>query len=156
MRRVWLCLALTLPLGAQAHIYRCEGPEGVSFTDQPCTPDSEPLELPDNRIGGDFRVNLPPADPPATPPDPSPAPDAALSPCRFINSTELRTYLVRNQVVPGMTQDHVRRAFGNPRETQSAPQEAWIYHTRYYGYLQELTFVYFRDGCVERVEYREP
>jgi hypothetical protein len=28
--------------------------------------------------------------------------------------------------------------------------------TRYYGALYELTYVYFRDGCVERVEYRKP
>ncbi|KMQ76706.1 hypothetical protein [Marinobacter subterrani] len=83
-------------------------------------------------------------------------PEQAEGTCRFINSTDLRRYLVREQVVRGMTREQVRRAFGNPPETYINPREVWIYQTRYYGALYELTYVYFRDGCVERVEYRKP
>jgi outer membrane protein assembly factor BamE (lipoprotein component of BamABCDE complex) len=76
--------------------------------------------------------------------------------CRFINSTDLRRYLIKEQVVEGMTREHVRSAFGNPPETYDGPQEVWIYQTRSYGALTELTYVYFKDGCVERVAYRRP
>lgn len=127
------------------------------FSDQPCGEDAEPVELRNNRIGGSFNQNLPaqePPDPGEQTKDSEPKKEAGT--CRFINSTDLRRYLVREQVVRGMTREHVRRAFGNPPETYTSPQEVWIYQTRYYGALYELTYVYFRDGCVERVEYRKP
>lgn len=76
--------------------------------------------------------------------------------CRFINSTDLRRYIIKEQVVEGMTQENVRSAFGNPPETYSDPREVWIYQVRSYGALTELTYVYFKDGCVERVVYRRP
>jgi outer membrane protein assembly factor BamE (lipoprotein component of BamABCDE complex) len=63
---------------------------------------------------------------------------------------------VREQVVKGMTKEHVRKAFGRPPETYPTPQETWVYQTKYYGNLYELTYVYFRDGCVEEVVYRKP
>lgn len=155
-----LLTGLLAPLAANAQVYRCETNGNVTFTDQPCPDDSAPITIRDNRIGGQFNQNLP-AQPPADD-QPGDEPDADTSPepeadtCRFINSTELRTYLVREQVVRGMTRNHVRRAFGNPPETYTSPVEVWIYQTRYYGALYELTYVYFKDGCVDRVEYRKP
>ncbi len=141
----------------QAQVYRCENNGSVSFSDQPCTGDSRVINIRDNRIGGSFNQNIPePAPQIEEPEQGEPDRETEASACRFINSTDLRTYLVRNQVVKGMTQDNVRRAFGNPPETYPAPQEVWIYQTRYYGALYELTYVYFRDGCVDRVEYRKP
>lgn len=141
----------------QAQVYRCENNGSVSFSDQPCTGDSRVINIQDNRIGGRFNQNLPePAPQIEEPEQDEPDRETEASACRFINSTDLRTYLVRNQVVKGMTQDNVRRAFGNPPETYPAPQEVWIYQTRYYGALYELTYVYFRDGCVDRVEHRKP
>lgn len=111
-------------------------------------------------LGGRFNQNLPApeaAEPEskeknAEPSGKAPEPDT----CRFINSTDLRRYLIKEQVVGGMTREHVRSAFGNPPETYGNPREVWIYQTRYYGALTELTYVYFKDGCVERVEYRKP
>lgn len=147
--------ALAVP--AQAQVFRCEKDGNTVFSDQPCGEDAESIELRDNRIGGSFNQNLPAQEAP----DPGEQaeesePEEEGGTCRFINSTDLRRYLVREQVVWGMSREHVRRAFGNPPETYTSPQEVWIYQTRYYGALYELTYVYFRDGCVERVEYRKP
>ncbi len=155
-----MALMLTLSVlavPAQAQVFRCEQDGNTVFSDQPCGEDAESVELRDNRIGGSFNQNLPAQEPP----DPEEQeeesePEEEAGTCRFINSTDLRRYLVREQVVQGMTREHVRRAFGNPPETYTSPQEVWIYQTRYYGALYELTYVYFRDGCVERVEYRKP
>lgn len=146
-----------LALPAQAQVFRCEKDGNTVFSDQPCGENAESVELRDNRIGGSFDQNLPAQD--ALGPgeqDEKSEPEEEASTCRFINSTDLRRYLVREQVVRGMTREHVRRAFGSPPETYTSPQEVWIYQTRYYGALYELTYVYFRDGCVERVEYRKP
>jgi hypothetical protein len=55
-----------------------------------------------------------------------------------------------------MTRQHVKEAFGSPPEVYPVPQETWVYSTDYYGKLYELTYVYFQDGCVERVVYRKP
>lgn len=147
-----------------SEVFRCQGPDGVIFSDQPCGKDATRVNVIDNRIGGRLNQNLPEPEPePETSDVPDDVPDEEKQAtvqdsgtCRFINSTDLRRYIVREQVVQGMTRDNVRRAFGNPPETYTTPQEVWIYQTRYYGALYELTYVYFRDGCVERVEYRKP
>jgi hypothetical protein len=146
-----------LAVPAQAQVFRCEQNGNTVFSDQPCGENAESIELRDNRIGGSFDQKLPAQE--ASDPveqDEKSKPEEEAGTCRFINSTDLRRYLVWEQVVRGMTREHVRRAFGNPPETYTSPQEVWIYQTRYYGALYELTYVYFRDGCVERVEYRKP
>jgi len=158
LRAIALTFSLfALAVPAQAQVFRCETDGNTVFSDQPCGEDAESIELRDNRIGGSFNQNLPAQEAP----DPGEQseesePEEEAGTCRFINSTDLRRYLVREQVVRGMTREHVRRAFGNPPETYTSPREVWIYQTRYYGALYELTYVYFSDGCVERVEYRKP
>lgn len=159
--RYLLLLALLASSNGQAEVYRCEDANGTHFADQPCGEDAEAISIRDNHIGGQFDHNLPTNEgeaPPAEPEDAEPAAVATepASPCRFINSTELRTYLTREQVVVGMTREQVRRAFGRPQETYPVPQETWVYQTDYYNKLYELTYVYFRDGCVESVDYRKP
>lgn len=152
-----LCLLLSLSAPASA-VYRCQDANGVRFSDQPCGPDAERIVVPDNRIGGDFGTNLPPPRQAeeASESGQTEAADTTEGTCRYINSTDLRRYLIRNQVVRGMTRDNVLEAFGRPVETYPVPQQTWVYETDYYGKLYELTYVYFRDGCVERVEYRKP
>lgn len=157
--KVWFALLIALfatPVTAQ--VFRCQGPEGMQFSDSPCGADAEAVTIRDNRIGGSFNQNLPDTPPPAAT-EPAPTPTAtpeATSPCRYINSTELRTYIAREQVIKGMTRENVLDAFGRPPETYPVPQETWVYHTDYYDKLYELTYVYFRDGCVEQVVYRKP
>lgn len=150
-------LLLILPAVSAADIYRCESAEGVRFADEPCGNEAEKINVQDNRIGGSFGQNLPaqPEPEPDTESDQE-ATNEETETCRFINSTDLRRYLIREQVVKGMTKDHVLRAFGRPPETYPTPQETWVYQTKYYGALYELTYVYFKDGCVEDVVYRKP
>ncbi|RBW49139.1 DUF4124 domain-containing protein [Marinobacter sp. F3R11] len=162
LARLAFLLALTAP--TQAQVFRCsDGKGNTGYADTPCGENSEPVQIRDNRIGGSFNQNLPDPDNFEASPGEMESQKKTSKPsrkepetCRFINSTDLRRYLVREQVVKGMTRDNVRRAFGNPPETYDTPQEVWIYQTRYYGALYELTYVYFRNGCVERVEYRKP
>lgn len=157
MTLLWLLMAL--PLAADAEVFRCTTDTGTSFADQPCGENAEVVTIRDNRIGGNFGDNLPPETETADPDDTTDrqtAREESPDTCRFINSTQLRTYLTRNQVVKGMTKDHVLRAFGRPPETYPTPQETWVYQTKYFGALYELTYVYFKDGCVEQVVYRQP
>lgn len=166
MRFMGLTLLLLTGLvpGVSAEVFRCSDASGVRFSDTPCGDNAETIILEDNRIGGNFGTNLP---------KPAPAPDSAEdsgkdeepeaaapagpeSPCRYIASTDLRRYILREQVVKGMTRQNVIDAFGRTPETYPVPQETWVYSTDYYGRLYELTYVYFRDGCVEKVVYRKP
>jgi hypothetical protein len=160
MIRTRLILAGLLMCGpVSAEIYRCETDSGVRFADSPCGDESERITVKDNRIGGNFGQNLPARpEPEESAENEAQAADneAQAGTCRFINSTDLRRYLIRGQVVKGMTRDHVLRAFGRPPETYPTPQETWVYQTKYFGALTELTYVYFKDGCVESVVYREP
>lgn len=158
---VFLAVISLAAVSVQADVYRCQTPEGPLFSDRPCGEDAETVTIRDNRTGGSLADNLPDF-PLAAPQQPEQnrageaAPEQPPSPCRYINSTKLRTHLARNQVVPGMTREHVERAFGRTSEVYPGYRETWVYQTRYYGALYELTYVYFRDGCVERVEYRKP
>lgn len=155
-----LLIMLAPGASAAAEIFQCRTDDGVQFSDHPCGDTATTVTVPDNHIGGRFDTNLPP---PGTAPD-EPQPDTtsdagkptAQSTCRYINSTTLRTHLVRNEVIAGMTREQVVRAFGRPPETYPVPQETWVYQTDYHGKLYELTYVYFRDGCVESVVYRKP
>jgi len=157
-RLITLILLLAAPGIAWSQVYRCDAGGDIRFSDQPCGEDSEEVRIRDNQIGGSFGQNLPAAPEQAeTDEDPETDEDRGEEgTCRFINSTDLRRYLVREQVVKGMTKEHVRKAFGRPPETYPTPQETWVYQTKYYGNLYELTYVYFRDGCVEDVVYRKP
>ncbi len=153
-----LILVLVMPGIAWSQVYRCEAGGETRFSDQPCGDGSEEITVRDNRIGGNFGQNLPaePEQEEADGESDESGKEEAKGTCRFINSTDLRRYLVREQVVEGMTKEHVRKAFGRPPETYPTPQETWVYQTKYYGNLYELTYVYFRDGCVEDVVYRKP
>lgn len=162
-RTAWMLAGISLlsgPFGAaNAEVFRCNGPDGVSYSDTPCGDDAERITVQDNRIGGSFNINLPALPEPEetkSEQPPSATPPLSQSPCRYIPSTDLRRYLIREQVVKGMTRENVIEAFGRPPETYPVPQETWVYSTDYYGMLYELTYVYFRDGCVDKVVYRKP
>lgn len=161
MKHILFVLILTLgtPVAAWSQVYRCDAAGEIRFSDQPCGENFEEITIRDNRIGGSFDQNLPQpsiSDETDTEEQEPNETETASDSCHFINSTDLRRYLVRGQVVKGMTKEHVRKAFGRPPETYPTPQETWVYQTKYYGALYELTYVYFRDGCVENVVYRKP
>lgn len=155
---LFLIVMLCVPAIAWAQVYRCDESGETRFSDQPCGENSERVIIRDNQIGGSFGQNLPPESEleKDEQDEGKREQQQTKDTCRFINSTDLRRYLVREQVVKGMTREHVRKAFGRPPETYPTPQETWVYQTKYYGNLYELTYVYFRDGCVEDVIYRKP
>ena len=141
------------------NIYRCTGPQGVEYADAPCGANPEILQLPElprSRIP--TRDTPPPI--PGTPPieadQPPVSRKGATSPCRDFLSTELRTHLIREEVVQGMTRPQVREAWGAPVDTFAGPVEIWTYDNHYYGHLLSLTRVYFEDGCVTAVETGKP
>lgn len=142
-------------------IYRCNGADGVEYADTPCEHNPETVEIKDNRLGGSFlgdgRAETAPQEQ-----DERRETDAAVetpeasSPCRLFQSTDLRTYLIREQVVPGMTRSHVREAWGAPVDAYAGPIEMWTYDNSYHGRLITVTRVYFEDGCVTEVETVKP
>ena len=107
-----LILALGLPTMAWSQVYRCDSGGETRFSDQPCGQNSQKIIIRDNTIGGNFGQNLPPEQKTeeAHREQDEPGRQQAEDTCRFINSTDLRRYLVREQVVQGMTREHVRKA----------------------------------------------
>ncbi|MBS3805572.1 MAG: outer membrane protein assembly factor BamE [Oleiphilaceae bacterium] len=157
MAHWFVLLLIGLPLSsAGVQVFRCESSDGVVFSDQECGPDAEKITVEESSPGGDLGADLPAPRDKETKSDDRDNDAEEGGACRYISSTKLRTLLIRNQVVPGMTREQVTKAFGRPVETYPVPQETWVYETDYYGKLYELTYVYFRDGCVETVEYRKP
>lgn len=140
-------------------IYRCDGAGGVAFSDVPCGGDAETVAVDDRRLGGTLDGGPEaPADDMAIPAEKAAAeaPDTEQSICRTFLSTDLRTHLIREEVVRGMTREHVRQAWGAPSETYAAPLEMWTYDNTYYGRLISVTRVYFENGCVREVAQVDP
>ncbi|MAM00013.1 MAG: hypothetical protein CL583_16355 [Alteromonadaceae bacterium] len=147
-------------------VYRCESADGISYGEFPCEPGSEPMErdVPDRP--GTFQVLPIPRVPSQQPgnankrhdlingPD-TPA-ETGASPCRFFQSTVLRTHLIRGEVLPGMRRTDVTKAWGDPAESWQEPVEMWTYETRYHGRLARIQRVYFEEGCVTTIESAPP
>jgi hypothetical protein len=141
-----------------ASVYRCHGADGVEYADKPCGDNAQILELDDSRLGGTLTEGQPLPAPTVSAPETEPPPTARqeVSPCRDFQSTNLHSYLIREQVVRGMTRAHVRKAWGAPVEAYAGPEEMWAYDNTYYGRLLSVTRVYFKDGCVTEVETIDP
>lgn len=151
-----LLLGLATPLKGDS-VYRCEQDGRILFSDQPCESGAEPeLIRPQSRglqIGPKSGEKAPAPDdvPPSSDPDEH-AEEPMTSPCRDFTSTERRRLRVRGELVPGMTREDVRESLGRPAEQYQEPRELWIYVQRSRGYQVGETRIYFRDGCVERVQ----
>jgi hypothetical protein len=159
MRGFFVLVLLGLALEATgSEVFRCSTADGTVFSDEPCGPDAEKITVEDNTLGGNFGANLPEPrqQTPATAAPEDNARQEKESACRYISSTRLRTLTVRGEVAPGMTTEQVRKAVGRPTETYPVPQQTWVYETNYQGVLYSLTYLYFRDGCVEKVVSRKP
>lgn len=66
--------------------------------------------------------------------------------CKDFNSTELRTLILRNQVVVGMKASDALRAWGSPKSVSSGGQHAYDWGT------SSWSFFYITDGCVDYVD----
>ncbi|AQZ96555.1 DUF4124 domain-containing protein [Halopseudomonas phragmitis] len=65
--------------------------------------------------------------------------------CREFNSTDLRTMIIKNQVVEGMTQADALRAWGRPSSVNGSQH---AYHWPRGG----SSYFYVRNGCVTTVQ----
>ena len=141
-------------------VYHCYGSGGVEYSDTPCDANQRVIEVPSPAISGDLswrkRANAALGTEEAAEPRTDRNSKNEGDPCRHFQSTHLRTYLIREQVVGGMTQAHVRKAWGAPAEEYAEPWVMWIYDNKYHGRLLSITRVYFEGGCVTAVETVAP
>lgn len=155
----WAGLTLLLATGPTLgdSVYRCEQGGQVVFSDQPCDEDARPERIRPHSRGLQFgsgsggRSDEPENDAPNAGADEQ-TEDTNASPCRDFTSTERRRLRVRGELVPGMTREDVRESLGRPAEQHQEPRELWIYVQRSRGYPVGETRIYFRDGCVERIQ----
>lgn len=154
-----IVMALSANNALAATVFKCELPNGqTQFSDQPCPGNvqSEQLEITHDNIGGTF-----------TPSDGyfeeqeakrlrlerreierryQAAQDRlANAPCREFNRTDLRTMIIKHQVVEGMTQDSALRAWGRPTR-----HDDWQHS--YFWARGAPSFFYIKNGCVDSVQ----
>lgn len=153
-----LLALLTLPImlaeAAAVSAYRCRYETVTRYSDAPCSDTAERIRL--DRLPA---LNILPApanthEPvgPAQPEPDDPGETPGALPCRRFQSTVLRTHLIREEVVPGMTRADVIKAWGEPSEVWHEPVEMWAYEIRHYSYLTAIRWLYFEAGCVTSIE----
>ena len=154
-----IVMALAANNALAATVFKCELPNGqTQFSDQPCPGDaqSEQIDVTHGNIGGSF------------------APSEAYlkeqelkeirserreieqryeaaqqqlekAPCRDFSRTQLRTMIIRHQVVVGMTRADAIRAWGRPTRYGD-----WQHS--YFWARSAPSFFYIRNGCVNTVQ----
>lgn len=143
-------LPALLPLAAAGKtvtVYRCMIRGTLTYAGHPCGPDATKMEIPDNRIGGRFDLNLPPLPapkPPAKPPPPAQSPRQC--PAGYINSTELNSLRIDRKVYPGMSEEQVKAILGSPDHINK--EGWWVYMYQYWVTGRYL----FVDGCLQAVQ----
>lgn len=139
LKRTLLFIALISPGIAQADIYQCTVNGQTVFSDQPCGEDSKQIEnRPAPAIGGRFDTG---ANAEFYQPEKR---ERTVDPCPFINSTDLRRYIIQNKIVRGMKPEDVRRSWGSPSSIHTGRRTQWAYHYPDYS----ANYVYFEHGCV--------
>lgn len=137
-----------------ATVYKCTDAGGKTiFSDRQCAADAEQVTVKDTRIGGNFS----PSDEWLEVNTPNPEREAIdrrydnalrkiqAGPCKDFSSTELRTMIIRNQVVMGMSQSDATRAWGSPTRVNGSQH---AYHWNKGG----SSFFYIAQGCVRSVQ----
>lgn len=148
---------LAISVGASGQVFKCVDGQGrVTFSQVPCAgQESKAVEIRNNQIGGqlatdkqvddhqrrrnvekDLReIDRRLADLKAK---------DQQGACKKFSDQELRTMIIRHQVVPGMKMSDVFRAWGRP-ESINGSQHVW-----WFGTLKG-SYVYAQDGCVNSV-----
>ena len=144
-------------LSAQAQIFKCvDGQGNVTFSQVPCPGQSNSTVKPqinkspppsERRQGGSaleqrFDGIRESVSRPSRRPQPA---TQDRSVCKDFSSTELRTMVLRNQVVPGMKAQDVLRAWGKP-DRINGWQYVWWFNSN------SGSYVYIEDGCVRSVD----
>lgn len=161
--RKFVFIAMLLPAFANGAVYKCVDSEGrVTFSDRACA----------GAVGG-VEVDVKPAAGAGSPRQAersmseerrrsneyyekaierigrpakkaAPAARAGNSPCKEFSSTELRTMIIRNQVVVGMKISDALKSWGSP-ESINGTQYAYFWEKGH-------AFFYDRAGCVSTVQ----
>lgn len=139
-------LLMTTPCLSFAAVYKCEVNGQVSFSDAPCGQGSQRINVeapPKSGMRLDRGTNIQTYQPPQRKEVKS-RPD----PCPYINSTELNTLIIREQVKTGMKPEHVKKSWGSPSSINtSSGGIRWAYHWP----NGNSNYVYFKSGCVSDV-----
>ena len=154
-----IVMALAANNALAATVFKCELPNGqTQFSDQPCPGDveSEQIEVTHEKSG----VNLYPSTEHLEFQQrrdidrerqsiqlrrSSTAAQMASAPCRTFNSSELRTLIIRHNVVSGMKRADALRAWGSPTRING---DQHAYHWARGG----SSYFYVRNGCVNTVQ----
>ncbi|WP_182850345.1 DUF4124 domain-containing protein [Metapseudomonas otitidis] len=141
--------------GAQAAIYKCPGADGkVTFSDRPCggveaSPDHE-IQVQTYEVGGQLATDKQIKEQQRRAAQPSAMPrsgsiSSSQSVCKQFSSTELRTMVIRHQVVTGMPAGSAQQAWGAPSRVNGSQ---YAYHWVSGG----SSFFYVEGGCVRTVQ----
>ena len=163
--RRFVFIAAMLPLIASAAVYKCVDSSGkVTFSDRACDGVHGGAKVdvkPATGAGAPQRADIPVSaerrriterfdrarDQLSEPRKRAPTSSAALrdrSTCKEFGSTELRTLIVRNQVVVGMTMEDASRAWGTPWRING---DQHAYH-----WEKGSAYFYIKGGCVTGVQ----
>lgn len=140
-----ICIALlaSASFNAAGAIYQCQVNGQKVFSDHPCGENAKSVEVDPVTIGGrldsgtDVEFNRPAK-------QSSSRAGRSDNGCPYINSTDLRRYIIKKTLVKGMKPGDVRRAWGSPSSISTGQTTQWAYHFDDYS----SRYVYFRNGCV--------
>lgn len=158
-RQILLLLfaSFAVPIASGGPVYKCQGPTGkMIFSDRPCAPNAEQIEVNAQEIGGSFapseewnalqELDDAKREQRATTRRYEEAQaQLAKAPCRDFNSSQLRTLIIRKQVVPGMTHSDALRAWGSPSNGGG-------WQNAYHWQNGSSSFFYVENGCVSKVQ----
>ncbi|SFM71157.1 protein of unknown function [Marinobacter pelagius] len=143
LKRICVFLLATASFPAASAIYQCESNGQKVFSDQPCGNDAKSVEVNPVTIGGrlDSGTDVDLGRSGQTKPERR---AKSNEDCPYINSTDLRRYIIKKTLVKGMKPADVRKAWGTPSSISTGRTTQWAYHFDDYS----SRYVYFRNGCV--------
>ncbi len=155
MRRI-VFAAFMMPVIASGAVYKCvDSDGGITFSDRACAGAAQfgEVEVKQANSGGtlglpdDFRERNESRDIERLirKAEQLASQEQANAPCKNFSSTALRTYIVKNQVVPGMTTADAVKAWGRPERINGSQYVYW------WGTMQG-TYFYVENGCVRAVD----
>lgn len=142
-KRVFFLSLLVFPGFCVAEVYKCEVAGQISFSDEPCGASSERINVdapPRSGMRLDQGTKIETY-------QPQKRKQSAKQPdrCPYINSSELNTLIIREQVKTGMKPNDVRKSWGAPTSVRkSSGSTQWSYHWP----NGNSNYVYFKNGCV--------
>lgn len=135
-------------------VFKCVGADGkTTFADRPCSSSAEAVTVKDTRIGGSFSPSdewLEVNEKSRKAGEINRRYDAALrqlenGPCKDFSSTQLRSMIIANGIVPGMSVSDATRSWGQPTRVNGSQ---YAYHWNKGG----SSYFYVSNGCVRSIQ----